>query len=340
MSHDHADEGIDAATTAVVIGAVILIIAFGVLVLSQRELAIASHESPAGPVGEGVPSRSPTPAGASASPAPMPRADRPGEYTVRPGESLFSVAAALGLSPNELVYWNADTYPTLRSSPALRPGWVLRTTGPPLSTPTARPTPAPTPEPELAATPVPGLPIITAAVFPAGDRVTVTWYPVEGATPAEILRSIDENGPFSQWVGGTATAHVEVRPSFDFVFRSSGAAGTCQVVATADPSVSISYSVLLPEWRPPAGGVSPATTEWWASQLTETVAHESQHITLYEQRLPEMQRAVDEGTCDSVEADLLDLWQAAVTANCEFDLAEYGLAAGLTLESCVAGGSG
>lgn len=329
MHAQESEPGLDQAAMAAVIAAVVAIVLVGAVVMVQRERAIASWEATmvvadAGPTAD---------AGPVSTPSPTPEPDAPGRYTVRRGDSLFSVAADLGVSPNELIYWNRDEYPTLQSTPALRPGWVLRIEGPPLPTPTPRPTPTPTPEPILAAPGVPGLPTVTAASFPASERVTVSWYAVTGATPNEILDAIDANGPWSEWAGERATATVLVRPSFDFDFQTDGSG--CSVVPTDEPAVSITYSVTLPAWTPPDDGASAGTLEWWADQLDHTVAHEAHHITLYEQHLVEMGEAVAGETCESLPDALQAIWDDALRANCEFDLVEYGYASGLSLESCI-----
>jgi predicted secreted Zn-dependent protease len=330
-AHDQPDDGLDSLTSAIVIVAVVAIMLVAALVLGQRDRAIAAGEQTA--VAVATASAAATPS-ASETETAAPSAG-PGEYVVRRGDSLFSVAAELGLSPNELIFWNADEYPTLHSTPALRAGWVLRTTGPALPTATPRPTPAPTPTPVLAAPSMPGMPSFTSASFPATERVTVSWYAVTGASRAEILASILANGPYSEWVGGTATAHVRVQPSFDFYFQT-GPVGYCDVVASGDPAVSITYEVLLPAWSPPGGvPVEVGTLDWWAVELGETVAHEAHHITLYEEHLLAMRELVEEGSCASVSDGLGVIWDGALQANCEFDLAEYGYAAGLTLESCL-----
>jgi hypothetical protein len=108
------------------------------------------------------------------------------------------------------------------------------------------------------------------------------------------------------------------------------------VVASSDPAVSITYEVLLPAWSPPDGGfVAVGTREWWASELGETVAHEAHHIELYEEHLLAMRDLVGQGSCASVSDGLDVIWDGALQANCEFDLAEYGYASGLTLETCL-----
>jgi predicted secreted Zn-dependent protease len=332
--HQEATEpGLGELATAVIITAVFAIVLVGMVVLDQRDRAVAAWERQA--VVVALEAEAPaTPGGASPSASPEP--DPPGRYTVQRGDSLFSVAAAIGVGPNELIFWNRDEYPSLQSTPALRPGWVLRIEGPPLPTRTPRTPPVPTPEPMLAAPSVPGLPSFSAASFPASERVTVTWYAVDGATRNEIYDSIEVNGPWSEWAGERATAHVLVQPSFDFAFESDRSGG-CTVVPTADPAVSITYTVTLPAWVPPAG-VSAATVEWWAEQLHRTVAHEAHHITLYEEHLVAMREVVATGTCSSVPDALQIVWDGAMQANCEYDLVEYGYAAGLTLEACMAPG--
>jgi predicted secreted Zn-dependent protease len=328
-----AEPGLGELATAVIITAVFAIVLVGMLALDQRERAVAAWERDSAVA---VLAADATATPPSATPTPSPGPDTPGRYTVQRGDSLFSVAAAIGVSPNELIFWNRDEYPSLQSTPALRPGWVLRTEGPPLPTRTPRPTPVPTPEPLLAAPSVPGLPTFTAAAFPASERVTVTWYAIGGATPSDIYDSIEANGPWSEWAGERATAHVLVQPSFDFAFESDRSGG-CAVVPRADPAVSITYTVTLPAWVPPPG-VSAATVEWWAEQIHRTVAHEAHHITLYEEHLAAMREIVATGTCSSVPDALQVVWDGAMQANCEYDLVEYGYAAGLTLESCMAQG--
>lgn len=331
------EPGLGELAAGAVVTAVFAIILVGMVALAARQGAVdawaeAGATAPVATGGTEV-------ARASAPPSPSPRADAPGEYTVRRGDSLFSVAADLGLSPRELIHWNRDRYPTLLSTPALRPGWVLRTTGPALPTATPRPTSMPTPTPVLAGPSVPGVPTLTAASFPASDRVTVSWYAVSGATPQQIHESIEEGGPWSDWAGGRATAHVQVQASFDFGFETDGSGG-CTVVVIADPPVQLSYEVVLPAWTPPDTGASAGTIEWWSGQLSQTVAHESHHITLYEDRLAAMQEIVATGTCESIPGHLQAAWDEALQANCEFDVAEYGAALGLSVESCVAlGGS-
>lgn len=331
-THAPSDDGLDRATAAIVIVAVVSIMLVGAVVLAQRDRAIASANETSVAMATASPDAT---ASAPEAETAAPSAG-PGEYIVQRGDSLFSVAEELGLSPNELIFWNADDYPTLRSTPALQPGWVLRTSGPALATATPRPTPAPTPTPVLAAPTVPGVPTFTSGSFPASDRVTVSWYPVTGASRAEILASILANGPYSEWVGGTATAHVRVQPSFDFYFQT-GPVGRCDVVSTSDPAISIAYEVLLPAWTPPEDAfLEVGTLDWWAAELGETVAHEARHIELYEEHLLAMRDLLEDGSCASISDGLDVIWEGALQANCEFDLAEYGYAAGLTLESCLA----
>lgn len=125
-----------------------------------------------------------------------------------------------------------------------------------------------------------------------------------------------------------------MQTSFNFTFRGEGA-GECTIVPTGGDLVTMSYHVILPAWQPPPE-VSSATIDWWVERIHETVAHEGHHITLYESYRPLMNDAVANGTCASVEDDLVGLKADAKRANCEFDLAEYAASLRMTLESCLA----
>ena len=350
--------GLGTLAQATVIGSVFVMVLLGMVVFTQRqhavdEFAAASERAAAVEdleereeaeaarrAAQAVARATPTP-----TPGPPPDAAGPDTYTVQAGDSLFSVAADIGLSPNELISWNKDTHPTLQSTPALKSGWVLRTTGPPLGTPIPQPTPQPrppptpqpqpaTPEPQVAGPGTPTLPAFGPGSFPASEAVTVSHYAVSGGTPQEIHASKDANGPWSDWLGRRASAHVEVSPSFNFRFQGDGFGG-CSVISTDPSPMSVSYHVVLPAWTPPAG-VPSRTVDWWIETIHQTVAHEGHHITLYESYLPAMNEAVATGTCASVELALEQLWADASRANCEFDLAEYGYSVGLTMESCLA----
>ena len=336
--------GLGMVAQLVVIGAVFAVVLLGMVVLTERQhavdaFAVASAQAVAEAEEEADAARPAAGTVAPATPTPaLPDAGGPDTYTVQAGDSLFSVAADLGLSANELVFWNRDRYPTLQSTPALTAGWVLRTAGPALATPLPRPTspPGPTavPDPQVAGPGSPVLPAFGPGSFPASDAVTVTTYSVTGSTPREIAASQEVNGPWSEWIGARADAYVEVMSSFNFRFRGDGAGG-CSVESTGAAPVTVTYHVVIPAWTPPSG-VSSNTVDWWIETIHDTVAHEGHHITLYESFLPAMNEAVASGTCASVEATLEQLWTDARRANCEFDLAEYGSAAGLTLESCLA----
>lgn len=70
-------------------------------------------------------------------------------YTVRPGDSLSSIARAFGTTVAQLQAWNAERYPSLVTNPdRIEPGWVLLVSGDPGVTPIPTPTPPPaTPRP-------------------------------------------------------------------------------------------------------------------------------------------------------------------------------------------------
>jgi LysM repeat protein len=332
--------GLSLIASTVVIVAVFAVVLVGIVVIAQRERVVAADaaQQAAAEDAEGqaeelallarLESQEPTP-----SPTPLP-ADTPGYHVVHDGESLFSVAGAFGVTANQLVFWNAAHYPTLRSTPALEEGWVLAISGPslptPVPTPTPQPRPASTQEPQIAAASIPDF---GPGSFPASDRVTVTLYDVAGTSPATIHASIEQGGPWSDWLQGNAQAHVVTSLTYNFHFEDWGDGGCVVVAETASP-VSFQYEVRLPRWVD-AESASRSTVDWWLETIHETVWHEGHHIELYESVLPAMNEAVLTGSCGSVTADLQSLIYGANRANCEFDLAEYGYQHGLTLESCL-----
>jgi hypothetical protein len=124
---------------------------------------------------------------------------------------------------------------------------------------------------------------------------------------------------------------VVVTPVFDLDFQGFGSA--CTIVTHDSTPVGATYHVTLPAWAPP-DDVPAATVEWWLGTINEIVAHEGEHITLYESFMPQMNAAVLNGTCDSAEDELVRLWTEARRANCVYDLEEYGYAMGLTIAAC------
>jgi peptidoglycan/xylan/chitin deacetylase (PgdA/CDA1 family)/LysM repeat protein len=107
---------------------------------------------------------SPTPESTpSPSPAPTSTPTSGTFYTVRGGDTLFSIAGRFGTSVEQLQAWNAERYPSLATNPnLLEAGWVLVVAGEPGVTPLPTPTAAPTAPP--ATTPPP-------SVCRAGNRV-------------------------------------------------------------------------------------------------------------------------------------------------------------------------
>ncbi len=95
-------------------------------------LQMASRPTPT-PLPTPLPSPSPlptpTPTPGPATPTPMPTFTT---YTVRPGDSLTSIARKFRTTPRSLAYWNRDTYRSLDPESAkyapnnLQVGWVLK----------------------------------------------------------------------------------------------------------------------------------------------------------------------------------------------------------------------
>jgi predicted secreted Zn-dependent protease len=193
-------------------------------------------------------------------------------------------------------------------------------------TPLPRPTAPPGP-------PEPGTALAIDAEF-FGSGVTVDTYRVSGSTPFEISRSMNERGPYSEWVGGRADAVTAGRVSYRFTATSLS--GTCSLVPTASPAIIIRYTITLPRWSP-ADGTSRATIEWWSDLILEIATHEKRHVAIYRDAQRELNAVLASSTCGNVEARLEDVWTATNRRQCEFDMREYGSALGLSLEACLAG---
>jgi peptidoglycan/xylan/chitin deacetylase (PgdA/CDA1 family) len=146
------------------------------------------------PVPSGVGSTTPAPSewsGETVTPAPSasgePSASLPTgtTYTVRAGDTMFSIARAYGTTVAQLQAWNADRYPSLSNDPdTLQAGWVLVVSGDPNATPLATPVVTPAP-----ATPSPTTPSVSSGCS-AGNRVaagsaqTFSRVPNAGSTVA------------------------------------------------------------------------------------------------------------------------------------------------------------
>lgn len=119
---------------------------------------------------------------ATATGAPTPSQTTGTTYTVRPGDSLSSIARAYGTTVEQLQAWNVERYPSLASNPnVIEPGWVLIVSGDPNVTPLPSPSPPP-PTP----TPRP-----TGSGCTAGNRVAAgsaqTFKTIPGAGPGVAL---------------------------------------------------------------------------------------------------------------------------------------------------------
>jgi peptidoglycan/xylan/chitin deacetylase (PgdA/CDA1 family) len=129
-----------------------------------------------GPSGSAAPSGEP-----GGAPSAAPSQPDQTTYTVRAGDTLFSIARSWGTSVEQLQAWNAERYPSLANDPGtLQAGWVLIVSGDPDATPL--PTVAPTARP---ATPAPSVPPPVSSGCRAGNRVAAgsaqTFYTIPNA---------------------------------------------------------------------------------------------------------------------------------------------------------------
>ena len=194
----------------------------------------------------------------------------------------------------------------------------------PLPTPTPKPTPPPTPKPPTVTT-------IAASFF--GSGVKIATYRVTGATPNDIVKSINANGPYSKWLGGRATGLTTVTSTYRFVYSDNGYGG-CQIVTTATPAIVLGYKVILPRWSPPSG-VSAATILWWNGEVTGIATHEKVHVDTGRATAKRLNTALAASTCANADRNLQVVWDEETRQDCEFDMKEYGSAAGLSLKACL-----
>lgn len=190
--------------------------------------------------------------------------------------------------------------------------------------PLATATPEPSREPPPVAT-------YDAAFF--GPNATVTTYRVTGSTPLDIVASIRAHGPLNDWLGQRAEAQTLAVPHLRIDLIGSGS--TCRIVAAARPAVSFSFTITLPRWDP-GSGASPATVTWWDAELGRAATHENHHVDLWRAAGVSMTKATTTSTCANLQGHLATIVKSTTRANCEFDMAEYGRALGLSLDACVA----
>lgn len=200
---------------------------------------------------------------------------------------------------------------------------------PPLTTPTPPPltTPKPTPPPKS-----PVAASVKASYF--GSNVRITTYRVTGQTRSSLVRSITRNGPYSHWAGETVEGQTRVTTEYRFVF-STDWSGACRVVVRASPAIEVTYTIVVPKWSPPSG-TSASTVQWWNDELAALAKHEKVHVSIYRAAGKRANAVLATSTCGNATRRIESVWSTARRDSCEFDMKEYGEAAGLSLTSCLA----
>ena len=187
---------------------------------------------------------------------------------------------------------------------------------------------APTPTPRPTANPQ--VPKIAASFF--GSGATVSTYRITGGSISEIVSSIRQNGPWSDWIHARAEAVTRAVPAYRFDREQAG--DQCRVHVAATPAVSFSYAITLPAWARPKSADA-ATVRWWAGAIQRVATHERHHVEIYRDGAVRMTDAVVHGTCATLPGRLAAIVKDVDTQQCEFDLKEYGAALGLSLSSCL-----
>ena len=233
--------------------------------------------------------------------------DAPGTYTVRPSDTLYGIATRLGVSEEQLRFWNLEKYPSLRSMPReISVGWVLNTEGPPLPTPTPGPTARPT-------TAVPdglvALPLLTANVRDAAE----VYHAISGRNPSQIEASASSTAPsVCHETSSTAWACAgprvwDIQPSY----IQNPSTGACTLLGFG-LFRSPQYTAYLPQWSTPRR-VPPELLAWWRTVLEHIRWHEEQHILIFESYVAKLKTLGAGQSCTSGQA-LIDTWSRQIQA--------------------------
>lgn len=166
-----------------------------------------------------------------------------------------------------------------------------------------------------------------------GSSATVKRYRITGSDPVSIVRSISAHGPYSEWLGGRAEGSTAANPAYRFAGQSDGY-GSCAIVTTASPAIVIGYVITLPSWKP-GSGTRYDTVTWWNTRAREVAIHERRHVELFRAGQKKLNSTLASSTCADVSTRLNAVWRSIQRQQCEFDMAEYGSAAGLSLQRCV-----
>lgn len=160
------------------------------------------------------------------------------------------------------------------------------------------------------------MPAISASYF--GSSVTVARFRITGDTRGQILRSIRTRGPHG---GASGVTQPYLKYRFTFKYDRKG---RCRVVKTGSSAVTMSFRITLPQWAATVG-TDHSTASWWADELRETAAHERRHVRLWRNAVRQANRVVATSSCRTVGRRLDAIWQKAMSDNCRFDMAEYGI---------------
>lgn len=254
----------------------------------------------------------------SVAPAPS---DFPGTHTVRPGETLNSIASQLGVSETQLRWWNLDRFPSLRTNPRdLVVGWVLIAAGDPMPTPTPRPTPRPVSPPIAeggSSAALVALPLLWVDVWNADE----IYHAISGRNPIELVNSSNAAAPLlcGDHSGQATACAGPTQWDFEPAYYYDPGAGSCTLLGV---EAHVVYAAYLPQWTSPAA-VPPELLAWWQQVLEHIRWHEEQHIRIFADYVAQLPGLYSGQPCDAQQA-IIDAWSADLqSAQDAFDAGEY-----------------
>ncbi|MEM9501923.1 MAG: DUF922 domain-containing protein [Pseudomonadota bacterium] len=128
---------------------------------------------------------------------------------------------------------------------------------------------------------------VSAQSFADYPDTEIRYYWVEGMTGAELRAELEERGPL-----GNDGATVDATASYYLEWQLSSAGPR---LCNAD--ITITTWVIFPRHRNP-DALPPETRARWLANIAALEAHEMGHIEMAYDALPDLRRALENGSCE------------------------------------------